>query len=196
MKTNSHIFNLKIQKFEQVCLFDLSWGQGQRLTAEIDYPSYLNQLHLDWERAYLNFYQSDEMRGRAIGGGVAAISVDWHAELVKAESKLMYQFHRWLRSVELYDIRSQIAGASQDLVQVFISCTPMELERYPWEAWEIGTEFASKSSIQIIRCPLNITVPTETNQNQHYRKRPRILVIWVTIRDWIFKLIKKLSTQF
>ena len=177
MKTNSHIFNLKIQKFEQVCLFELSWGQGQRLTAEIDYPSYLNQLHREWERAYLNFYQSDEMRGKVIGGGVAVVSVDWHAELVKAESKLMYQFHRWLRSVELYDIRSQIAGVSHDLVQVFISCTPMELERYPWEAWEIGTEFASKSSIQIIRCPLNIAVPTETNQNQGYRKHPRILVI-------------------
>jgi len=177
MKNNSYIFNLKIQKFEQLCLFELSWGQGQRLTAQINYPNNLNQLHQEWEQAYLNFYKSDEMRGRTIGGGVAILTVDWHAELVKAESKLMYQFHRWLRSVELYDIRSQIAGASQELVQVFITCTPIELERYPWETWELGTEFATNNPIQIIRAPLNIATATETSQNNKYRKRPRILAI-------------------
>lgn len=177
MKNNSYIFNLKIQKFEQVCLFELSWGQGQRLTAEIDYPSNLNQFHQEWQQAYFNFYQSDEMRGRAIGGGVAILTIDWHAELVKAETKLMYEFHRWLRSVELYDIRSQIASASQELVQVFLTCTPIELERYPWEAWEIGTEFATNSPIQIIRAPLNIATATETTQNKQYRKRARILAI-------------------
>ena len=186
MKNNTYTFNLKIKKFEQVCLFELCWGKGQTLTAEIDYPGNLNLLHQEWLQAYLNFYQSDEMRGRAIAGGVAIVNIDWHAELVKAESKLMYEFHRWLRSVELYDIRSQIARATQEIantsaatgvVQVFITCSPIELERYPWEAWEIGTEFATNSPIQIIRAPLNIAAPIETNQNKHYRKRPRILAI-------------------
>ncbi|MEM6752135.1 MAG: CHASE2 domain-containing protein [Cyanobacteria bacterium P01_C01_bin.38] len=173
---NSHIFNLKIKKFEQVCLFELCWGKGQTLTAQIDYPGNLNLLHQEWLQAYLNFYQSDEMRGRAVDGGVAIVNIDWHAELVTAESKLMYEFHRWLRSVELYDIRSQIARASQEVVQVFITCSPIELERYPWEAWEIGTEFANNNPIQIIRAPLNIAAPVE-NQNNKYRKRARILAI-------------------
>ncbi len=176
---NSHIFNLKIKKFEQVCLFELCWGKGQTLTAQIDYPGNLNLLHQEWLQAYLNFYQSDEMRGRAVDGGVAILNIDWHAELVKAESKLMYEFHRWLRSVELYDIRSQIARASQEFVQVFITCSPIELERYPWEAWEIGTEFANNNPIQIIRAPLNIATASETTDSKYkrYRKRPRILAI-------------------
>ncbi|MDF5709914.1 MAG: hypothetical protein PUP90_20160 [Nostoc sp. S4] len=79
------------------------------------------------------------MRGRTVGGGVATITVDWHAELVKAESKLIYEFHRWLRSAELYEIRAAIAQASQELVKanqgtietvkVFFTCASVELGR-------------------------------------------------------------------
>jgi hypothetical protein len=105
MKFSAHIFNLTVQKIEQICLFDLSWGEGQRLTVQVNYPDILTQLYQEWQQAYLNFYQSEQMRGRTIGGGIATIPIDWHAELVKAESKLMYEFHRWLRSAELYDIR-------------------------------------------------------------------------------------------
>ncbi|AFY57568.1 CHASE2 domain protein [Rivularia sp. PCC 7116] len=186
MRNEYNIFNLKIHKFKQVCLFELCWGKGQRLTAEINYPNNLNQLHQQWQQAYLSFYQSDAMRGRAINGGVAVLTIDWHAELVKAEAKLMYEFHRWLRSVELYDIRSRIAGASQELidtsdktqvVQVFVTCNSIELERYPWEVWEMGSEFATNSPIQIIRSSLNISKPIETTFEQNYRKRPRILAI-------------------
>ena len=81
-----HIFNLKIQKIEQICLFELSWGQGQRLTAQVNYPTYLTELYEDWRRAYLGFYRSDDMRGRTVGGGVATLTLDWHAELVKTET--------------------------------------------------------------------------------------------------------------
>lgn len=179
MKNNSHIFNLKVQKVEQICLFELSWGEGQRLTAQVAYPIALSQLYQDWRQAYLNFYQSSQMRGRTVGGGVAPITVDWHAELVKAESKLMYEFNRWLRSVELYDLRSQIAQGLQEpaqTVQIFLTCAPIELDRFPWEAWEVGAEFATTRTIQIIRSPLNIGAQTVTPNGKNSR-RTRILAI-------------------
>lgn len=185
MKSHSNTFYLKVQKVEQICLFELAWGQGQTLTVQVNYPQALTQLYQDWRQTYLNFYQSDHLRGRTIGGGVAAINVDWHAELIRAETKLMYEFHRWLRSAELYDIRSTIATASQAAlkanpdhaspIRVFLTCAPIELDRFPWEAWELGTEFATTGAIQIIRAPLNISAPTQSEQTGS--RRARILAI-------------------
>lgn len=182
---HSYLFNLKVQKIEQICLFELSWGQGQRLTAQVDYPTTLTGLYQEWRRAYLNFYQSEQMRGRTVGGGVATLAVDWHAELVKAETKLMYEFHRWLRSAELYEIRAAIAQVSQEIVkastteavQVFLTCAPIELDRFPWEAWEIGTEFATTGAIQIIRAPLNIAAEMIAPHFCKRQGRARILAI-------------------
>ncbi len=188
MKLQSKLFHLKVQKIEQICLFDLSWGQGQTLTVQVDYPACLTQLYEDWRFAYLQFYQSDHLRGRAIKGGVAEIVVDWHAELVRAETKLMYEFHRWLRSTELYEIRARIASASQDAaqanplstqpppppppIQLFLTCASIDLDRFPWEAWEL--EFAATGTIQIIRAPLNISDAVQTSPRTG---KPRILAI-------------------
>lgn len=168
------IFNLKIQKFEQICIFELSWGKGQRLTAEIDFPANLTKLYQNWRRAYFHFYQSEEMRGRAIGGGVATTVVDCHAELVKAESKFMYEFHSWLKGAELYDIRNQITQVNSETtqtVQLFLTCATIELERFPWEAWEIG------KAIQIIRAPVNIAAASVNQKQIKRQSRPRILAI-------------------
>ncbi|BAY09330.1 CHASE2 domain-containing protein [Calothrix sp. NIES-2098] len=183
MKNNNHIFNLKVQKVEQICLFELAWGKDQRLTTQINYPPALTQLYQDWRKAYLNFYRSDQMRGRTVDGGIAKLTIDWHAELVKAETKLMYEFHRWLRSAELYEIRAQIAQESQQIIkdnpdtnapiQIFLTCAPLELARFPWEAWELGNEFATNEAIQFIRTPLNIS----TQAQEKRQGRPRILAI-------------------
>ena len=168
-----HSFSLKVQKVEQICLFELSWGQGQRLAAQVDYPIVLTQIYQDWKKAYLNFYQSGEMRGKAVGGGVAELSVDWHAELVKAESRLTYEFNSWLRSAELYEIRAQLNQEGSNLnqaqaIKVFLTCTPIELDRFPWEAWE------SAGKIQIIRSPQKISAP---NHSLQQKGRTRILTI-------------------
>ncbi|MBP5973004.1 CHASE2 domain-containing protein [Brasilonema sp. CT11] len=187
MKFNSHFLHLKVQKVEKICLFALSWGQGQNLSVQINYPTVLSSLYEEWRRAYLNFYQSEQMRGRAISGGIATIKVDWHAELVKAETKFMFEFHRWLRSAELYEIRAQIAKLSQEFVkanpqttetvQLFLTCAPLELARFPWEAWEFGTEFATTGTIRIIRAPLNIATESPSQYTRPQRRRARILAI-------------------
>ncbi|GAB1541030.1 hypothetical protein NUACC21_36990 [Scytonema sp. NUACC21] len=187
MKLHLPLFYLKVQKIEQICLFELSWGQGQSLTVQLEYPTALTQLYEEWRRAYLSFYQSEHMRGRTVAGGIVALTVDWHAELVKAETKLMFEFNRWLRSAELYDIRSQIAQASQELVkenpetteavQIFLTCAPIELDRFPWEAWELSTEFGTTGAIRIIRSPLNIATANQTYLKKPQRGRTRILAI-------------------
>jgi hypothetical protein len=177
-------FHLKVQRVEQICFFELSWGQGLTCAVHINYPTELTKLYQSWQQAYLNFYQF-ELRGRAVDSGIAPIPMDWHLELAEAEATLMREFQRWLRSVELYDIRSRIAAASQKLakdnpdrceaVRVFLTCSPIEVDRFPWEAWELGAEFGTTGTIQMIRSPLNITEPT--NQVSAQSRRTRILAI-------------------
>lgn len=186
MKNSSYFFYLKIQKIERVCLFELSWGKGQKITAEVDYPNHLNHFYQQWRDAYLDFYRSDEMQEQAISARIRVSNIDWRGALVEAEANLMYEFHEWLRSNELHDIRFQIAHASQEVlktnsptsesVQVFLTDIPMELEVYPWETWLIDGEFPTTRPIQLIRKPSNVTA-TQTTPSSQRQGRPRILVI-------------------
>ncbi|MEO1559125.1 MAG: CHASE2 domain-containing protein, partial [Cyanobacteria bacterium J06632_19] len=141
---------------------------------EVDYPDNLTKLYQNWQRTYFSFYQSEEMRGRAVGGGIVAPTLDFHAELVKAESRFMYEFHRWLKDAELYDIRDEIIRAFSETnqpIRLFLTCATLDLERLPWEAWEIG------KAVQVIRAPVNVVAPS-VNQKQVQRQgRPRILAI-------------------
>jgi CHASE2 domain-containing sensor protein len=186
-------FRLKVQKIEQTCLFQLSWGQGLEITATLTYPTLLFELYQEWQRVYLNFYKSvslpaaplslptanDGLRSRVKAAGGLTPAVDWRVRLVEAETRLLNEFHRWLRGSELYDIRAAIAQASQASavtqhpIDVFITCNPLELARLPWESWEIGSDFATVGTIRIIRTPSTI----RRQPKQVQRRRPRILAI-------------------
>lgn len=176
------MFQLKVQRIQQTCLFELSWGRGQQLSTLLNYPEALTQCYQDWQRIYLSFYNS-ALRGRvAESGSIAAPPIDWHAKLVQAEAKLLYEFHRWLRSAELFEIRATIARAAgqgaergDGYVDVFLCCSPLELARFPWEAWELGTEFASTGKIRIARSPANIRSKTISSRSR--QGKARILAI-------------------
>ncbi|HEY9904648.1 MAG TPA: CHASE2 domain-containing protein [Candidatus Sericytochromatia bacterium] len=183
MSQNASVFHLKVQRVEQVCLFELSWGQGQRLNVEVPFPEILLAHYQQWNTNYLSFYKT-ALRGRvAAKGNIAPPPVDWHAKLVEAEAKLLYEFYQWLRSSELYEIRSTLAQAVREgerhsdapPVDVFLSCNPLDLARLPWEAWEIGAEFAAKGRIRIVRTPLNIQGKTVAPLNRD--RKARVLVI-------------------
>ncbi|NJN87158.1 MAG: CHASE2 domain-containing protein [Leptolyngbyaceae cyanobacterium SL_7_1] len=192
--TSSEPLRLTIQQVEKLCLFQLSWGRGQQLTATLPYPPLLTSLYQEWRRVYLSFYETAQipnplvstpnapLRGRAAeSGSISTPAIDWHARLVEAEAKLLYEFHRWLRGAELFEIRAQIAQATQESTErgqytdVFLACTPVALARFPWEAWEIGNEFGSTGTVRIVRTPANIRC--ETNQRRSHRHRARILAI-------------------
>lgn len=200
-------FHLKVRRFNQACVFELSWGQGQQLSATLTYPESLTAFYQEWQRVYLSYYKSG-LRGWIEGSGsVTTPPIDWHAKLVQTEAKLLSEFHHWLRSAELFEIRATIAksqgvGASviskeqifsvgtqfqtrpyrgQELgvgnqystINVFLTCDAIELERLPWEAWEIGAEFPTLGTIRIARTPVNIRQKVVPIQ----RKKARILVI-------------------
>jgi CHASE2 domain-containing sensor protein len=184
------IFRLKIQQIERACLFELSWGSGQQLCPPLlPYPEALTRLYQEWQRAYLGFYKT-ALRGRVEASGSLS-TVDWHGKLVEAEAKLLSEFHRWLRSQELYEIRTEIARAVKRLaeqvplqtkpsggsVDIFLTCHPIELERFPWEAWEIGREFTGTVTIRFVRTPSNIRAEAAPPRQRFRRGRTRILAI-------------------
>lgn len=191
-------FRLKVQKIEQICLFELAWGKGQHLQATLNYPSTLMERYQEWQQSYLNFYkqisatvlpsalppanfEDHGLRARVMSSGGLAPTVDWRTRLVEAETQLLSEFHRWLRGAELFEIRSIIArasqtnaGTNQHPIDLFITCHPLEVARFPWEAWEIGADFATTGTIRIIRTPQSIR-----HQPHLHRRpgRPRILAI-------------------
>ncbi|HEY9646200.1 MAG TPA: CHASE2 domain-containing protein [Chroococcidiopsis sp.] len=187
------MFHLRIQQIDSSCVFDLSWGMGQRLSKTLPWSADLERLYQDWQRAYLSFYRAlhtsgsvapeaaDGLRGRVISAGtVTPARTDWHAKLVEAETRLLYEFHRWLRQAELFDLYAAIATVSKALdapvIDINLTCTPNDLARLPWEAWELGAAFATHRKIRIARVPLNIRQDAIAPSRQR-RLRPRILVI-------------------
>ncbi|WNZ24756.1 CHASE2 domain-containing protein [Leptolyngbya sp. NK1-12] len=190
---------LDIRQHQQLCVvFNLSWGKGQWCSAELPYPELLMQQYNTWQTSYLNFYrhlsippalpvvkpvaESDlKLRGRVDAIGSFAATEDWRSNLVQAEAQLLAEFHRWLNSSQLAEIRKQIAQIVQQSseqeshhVDVFLTCNAPELERLPWETWEIITEFASSVATRIVRAPKTIRSPANSRPRQG---RPRILAI-------------------
>ncbi|MEB3359517.1 MAG: CHASE2 domain-containing protein [Synechococcales bacterium] len=188
-------FRLTVRQIEQVCLFDLMWGDGQQLSATVPYPASIQQHYQDWQRDYLQFYKTmpaavershtpaAALRGRAVGSGRIAPPVDWHAKLVQAEATLLYEFQTWLRSGELFEIRGAIAQASQPSPQtespdvtVFLTCSPLSLARLPWETWELAGESGGSGTVRLVRSPSNIRAQTGAGRLPQSR-RARILAI-------------------
>jgi hypothetical protein len=172
-------YRLKVQRVEQTCLFELSWGKGQQLTAQLHYPARLTQLYQEWQRVYRSFYNS-QLRGRVEEcGSITAPTTDWHGKLVQAEASLTYEFHRWLRGVELFEIRAQLAqihdsGTLNGTADLFLTCSPFDVARLPWETWEIGTEFASSTRLRFCRTSPNIRMASNASIP---RQKLRVLVI-------------------
>ncbi len=175
------LYRLKVRRIEQTCVFELSWGKGQELTTELRYPETLTTFYQAWQQAYLNFYKS-ALRARVDhSGALVSPPIDWRTQLVQAEAKLLSEFHYWLSSAELLEIRAEIAKAASGKidsdttpVDVFLTCEPLELARFPWEAWEIGTEFATTRAIRIARTPATIRAEAVRRKR---RGRVRILAI-------------------
>lgn len=183
MNQSAYPFYLKVQRVERSCLFELSWGKGQQLSAMLPYPESLTILYQEWRSAYLNFYKT-ALRGRVTAkGGLTSPPVDWHAKLVQAEAALLYEFHQWLRCGELFEMRSRIAQAAKEerentqpaSIEVFLTCNPLEVARLPWETWELGAEFAAGVPIHFVRMPVNIHGVTVPSQSR--RRRMRVLAI-------------------
>ncbi len=175
------IFRLKIQQIDRACLFELSWGKGQQLTATLPYPDNLQQSYQRWQKAYLNFYRT-ALRGRIVATGkINPSPEEWHRQLVQAEAKLLSEFNYWLRSQELYEIRGKIAINAQKTtdiakkyVNLFISCSSLTLARFPWENWELLQDIRY---IRLARTPVTIKKTANSSNNSKKPSKVRILAI-------------------
>ncbi|MBE9117856.1 CHASE2 domain-containing protein [Lusitaniella coriacea LEGE 07157] len=178
-------FELTVRKFEQTCVFELSWGRGQHLSATLDYSNPLSEAYQNWQHVYLSYYQSSLRGWIEASGNLTQPPVDWHGKLVQAEAKLLSDFHHWLRSAELFEIRTTIGNhrllssenAAPSTANLFLTCTEMELERLPWETWEIGAEFPTTGLIRIARVPLNIRHATISPVQPPRKRKARVLTI-------------------
>ncbi|MBD2319769.1 CHASE2 domain-containing protein [Phormidium tenue] len=165
------LYKLKVWHIERQCLFDLTWGKGQQLSARLTFPETLTTLYQTWQLAYLNFYKS-ALRAKVKGSGsIPAPTIDWRANLVQAEAQFLAEFHYWLNSAELVPIRAEIARAAAqpnnaNAIDVFLTCEALELARFPWETWEIATTLAIAKPIRISRSPANIRAEVSQRQIQ------------------------------
>lgn len=176
--TYNAVYKLKIERIDRTCRFELSWGNGQQLFATLEYPESLTKLYQEWQRIYLSFYKS-ALRGRVQSSGSGVIlKVDWYSKLVDAEAEFLQAFNKWLRNSELFEIRQEIImGNSGKTTTILLTCYQLELERLPWEAWEILTTLPPEKSIQIIRTPSKIREESFSEVHQKQRPKSRILVI-------------------
>ena len=152
------VFKLKVKQVATDCDFELSWGKGQTISVALNYPLSLTRSYEQWQSAYLNYYK--HLRGQKVISGKGTLPVDRRQKLVDAEAKLSDEFQRWLLSPELVrSIRGEIAKAAKTehhTVEVFLTCTPLDLARLPWETWEISTDLEINQRIRIARTPANI----------------------------------------
>lgn len=131
-------FLLKVRQAGFRCLFELSqYGSQASQTAVLRYPHHLIAIYGQWLRAYMDYYKHsgtlptslplpDELRGRSVTSGQASVSPpDRYSQLAQAEAVLLADFHLWLRSPSLHDIRVALARASQQ--QQDLARPPAEL---------------------------------------------------------------------
>jgi hypothetical protein len=171
------VFHLKVTQIESVCHFELR-GEGHIIAVNLNYPLPLTNNYEQWQKAYVNYYRW--LRGQKVKSGKGIIPIDRHKELVNAEVQLLNEFHRWLLSPDLVNIRGEIAKAaskepesSKHFCEVFLTCTPIELARLPWETWEIGKDLGIPEKIRFARIPATIVnQPVRT-----LRRKARILAI-------------------
>lgn len=172
------IFHLKVDKINQDCRFELSWEKGQRNEKNVTYPQDLNQDYEAWKQAYIRYYQN-HVRGRIVDQG-SFNPVSLHTQLIQSETKLLTNLKTWLASEKIAEIRQSIVSdirLHKTDIDIFLTCSP-ELERLPWEAWELETEIAAPITIRLIRAPINIRSNPAIERNQHRRGRARILAIF------------------
>lgn len=182
---------LEVRQQPHGCEFRMSWGEGQQFPPVLlPLPTLLMEVYQQWQGAYLNFYRS--FRGRVVGIGHLSDVEDRRGQLVKTEADLLNEFHQWLRSPKLDDLRRQIAqlakecsgsagsplgetpSAAAACLTLLLTCYPIELDRLPWEAWEIGQELGTLAPIRIARSPDQIRARPALTTRQG---RNRVLVI-------------------
>ena len=180
-------FQLKVDKIDKNCRFELSWGKGQHSKPVfVYYPEDLIKSYQKWKRSYRQYYQHNVRGRKGITG--SRKSINPRKQLKESEGELLTKFKTWLSCQELSAIRTTIArqikqekwGEQNSFanIDIFLTCSDVELERLPWEVWELENEIASPLPIRLTRTPTKIHSTHATSRNQSRHSRLRILAIF------------------
>ncbi|NEP01672.1 MAG: CHASE2 domain-containing protein [Symploca sp. SIO2E9] len=194
--TSRIIFRLNIWQADKHCVFQLRYGEGQEVSDTLEYPEELTTQYEKWREIYLQLYPN--LRARKLSGGDLdpSASIDFGHELEEARAKLLDTFQRWL--AQLPEIREKIQNKIHTIAQnisqseekegthptvdIFIACNSIDLERLPWEAWQlvpedIPSEILPTEILRFARIPI-ATRQEYVESHPHLRSgKPRILVI-------------------
>ncbi|NEO97444.1 MAG: CHASE2 domain-containing protein [Symploca sp. SIO2E9] len=194
--TSRIIFRLNIWQADKHCVFQLRYGEGQEVSDTLEYPEELTTQYEKWREIYLQLYPN--LRARKLSGANLdpSASIDFGHELEEARAKLLDSFQRWL--AQLREIREKIQNkihtvaqnishseekeGTRPTVDIFIACNSIDLERLPWEAWQlvpedIPSEILPTEILRIARIPI-ATRQEYIESNPHLRSgKPRILVV-------------------
>lgn len=185
MMNNRQIFYLKVDKINQDCRLELSWGERQQLEPiYVNYPQELIQLYQAWQRAYKRYYHNHLRAKMAAQGSFSPMNP--HAQLTQAEAKLLQQLRTWLAGEKLSVIRTKISGLikqwlpknPQLQINIFLSFFDKDLEKLPWEAWNLETEIAAPISINLLRTAKRFNDNSIVLRNKSYPKKAKILAIF------------------
>lgn len=171
------VFELKVWQKEESCFFLLLWHEGRRqLLVNLEYKKELQKRYQRWQQRYSRFYkftslhQEDGNSSNLDSCSFKPSTGDSAHDLVEAEKELMEEFQRWLGEGEARKIRELIrnelirvaresstqgqkAGIEYG-IDIFLACDS-ELERLPWEAWELVPSGTPPGTIRIIRTSMN-----------------------------------------
>jgi CHASE2 domain-containing sensor protein len=153
-------FFLKIRQFSESCQWDLVWGNGQHLQPYyINLSTNLKQSYQLWQSAYTSFYQNNFRARIAHQGGLGSLNP--RRKLIEAQIALLEQFKKWLNSEKLLPIRNHIIRVIKEEIEqrqvqkvhIILTCSSPEIEKLPWESWELEKEIVSSVPIRLIRSP-------------------------------------------
>jgi len=188
------VFQLNILRAGSDCKFLLTWGDRQQRSATVEYPAELDYLYEAWKYAYEELYNAG-IRGKAEESvEFTPASVDWKNRVAEDEKAFLTRFQRWLGDAELLDIRRQIMSAAAGTngsrlgngdrcVDLLVACESLELEKLPWEVWEIAPQDSALAKIHIARTVINAGNEVVSAEESPRQGKPRILAIFADAPD-------------
>lgn len=183
MAISARNIQLKVEKIGSNCRIELVWCKQTEATIITDYPEkIIVECYRRWQTCYLTHYHLGQVADDDF------LPPNSQKSLENSQTKFLKEFKNWLNHA-LLDIRTKLADIVKKLneknkkepepIYIFISCNSDELDRLPWEQWDIQSEFLSSAEICLIRSTIKASTNSRLNKSkiQKPQGNRRILVI-------------------
>ncbi|OLT63209.1 CHASE2 domain-containing protein [Moorena bouillonii] len=168
------VFEIKIwyKKDDKSCFFLLLWDDRRRqLSASMNYSKEIQRYYQRWRQRYTRFYELPSVKPIGDSGRINPGSGDPCYDLMEAEREFVNAFQRWLGEGEVRKIQQRIRDeltrvaqliskdgkgiGTHPSVDIFLACDSIEIERLPWETWELAAEGTPVGKVRIFRSAMD-----------------------------------------